>query len=129
MRYVTRLINAVMTSSLWQSCAIILVWDDFGGFYDHVPPPQDDFYGDGPRIPALVISPYSKGGVIVHTQFDLTSPLKLIETCFGLSSLTQRDADSNNMLDCFNFSQVPLPPDVITPDTKLDFSDMVTTKP
>ena len=65
----------------------------------------------------------------MHTRYDLTSPLKLIETRFGLSSLTERDANSNNMLDCFDFTQKPLPPDVITPDTKLDFSDMVTTQP
>jgi len=129
MRYVTRLVNAVMDSSYWQNTAIILVWDDYGGFYDHVPPPQADVYGFGPRVPALVISPYSRGGAVVHTRYDLTSPLKLIETRFGLSSLTERDANSNNMLDCFDFTQKPLPPDVITPDTNLDFSDMVTTQP
>jgi phospholipase C len=129
MQYVTGIINAVMASPYWNQCAIILVWDDYGGFYDHVPPHQVDKYGYGPRVPALVISPYAKPGKIIHTRFDFTSPLKLIEKKFGLKALTDRDADANDMLDCFDFKQTPLPPDIITPDTKLDFSDMVTTQP
>jgi len=129
MQYVTGIINAVMASPYWNQCAIILVWDDYGGFYDHVPPHQVDRYGYGPRVPALVISPYAKPGKIIHTRFDFTSPLKLIEKKFGLKALTDRDADANDMLDCFDFKQTPLPPDIITPDTKLDFSDMVTTQP
>jgi phospholipase C len=128
MHYVTGLINAVMNSSYWKTCAIILVWDDFGGFYDHVPPIQTDMYGFGFRVPAIVISPYSTG-VVNHTQFDLTSPLKLIEEKFNLPALTERDANANDMLDCFNFSQTPRPTDIIEDDTKLDFSDMVTTVP
>jgi phospholipase C len=129
MQYVTGLINAVMQSSYWNDCAIIIVWDDYGGFFDHVPPQQTDKYGFGPRVPALAISPYSRAGVVVHTRFDLTSPLKLIEKRFGLKALVDRDRDSNDMLDCFDFTQTPLPPDIITPETKLDFSDMVTTRP
>jgi phospholipase C len=125
MWYVTGIVNAVMQSSYWNSCAIIIVWDDSGGLYDHVPPPQPDLYGYGPRVPALVISPYCISGVVNHTQFDLTSPLKLIETVFGLPSLTSRDTDSNDMLDCFNFTQQPSPPDIITQQPKLDFSKMV----
>jgi phospholipase C len=130
MHYVTGLVNAVMKSAYWNSatCAIVLVWDDFGGFYDHVPPNQPDMYGYGFRVPAIVISPYSTG-TVNHTVFDLTSPLKLIETKFGFSALTQRDANANNMLDCFNFNQTPKPPDIIEADTKLDFTDMVTTEP
>jgi phospholipase C len=65
-------------------------------------------------VPAIVISPYSISGAVVHTQYDLTSPLKLVETKFGLSSLTERDGSSNTMLDCFNFTQTPLPPVIIT---------------
>jgi phospholipase C len=128
MWYVTDLVNAVMESSYWKNCAIIIMWDDYGGFYDHVPPVQTDEYGFGIRVPALVISPYSNRGV-VHTQYDLTSPLKLIETKFGLPPLTARDAMSNTMLECFDFTQTPLPPVIITRETQLDFSDMVTTKP
>jgi phospholipase C len=129
MWYVTGLINAVMQSSYWQNCAIILMWDDYGGFYDHVPPVQTDEYGFGFRVPAIVISPYSISGAVVHTQYDLTSPLKLVETKFGLSSLTPRDGASNTMLECFDFTQTPLPPVIITPSTKFDFSDMATRTP
>jgi phospholipase C len=56
MQYVTSLINAVMQSSYWNDCAIILVWGDYGGFFDHVPPVQTGKYGFGPRVPAIVIS-------------------------------------------------------------------------
>jgi phospholipase C len=113
MWYVTGLINAIMESGYWSSCAIIVTWDESGGFYDHVPPTQVDPYGFGFRVPALVISPWSLQQVI-HTQFDHTSPLKLVETKFGLSPLTSRDGSSNTMLQCFNFSQTPLPPHIIT---------------
>jgi phospholipase C len=124
MDYVTKLVNAVMQSNYWQNCAIIIMWDDYGGFYDHVRPTKVDEFGYGFRVPALVISPYARAGQVVHTPYDLTSPLKLIETKFGLSSLTGRDGASNTMLECFNFSQTPLPPDIITPATKLDFSQL-----
>lgn len=129
MWHVTHLINAIMDSPYWKDSAIILTWDDFGGFYDHVPPPQVDLYGFGPRVPALVISPYAKPGYICNSRFDLTSPLKLIELRFGLPSLTARDRDSNDMLSCFNFHQKPLKPDIITVATKLNFGDMKTTRP
>jgi phospholipase C len=113
MWYVTDLVNAVMKSPYWNNCAIILMWDESGGFYDHVAPPQVDELGLGFRVPALVISPWSKSGVIVHTQYDLTSPLALLETKFGLSALSTRDGSSNSMLDCFDFTQTPLPPHII----------------
>jgi len=113
MWYVTGLINAVMQSSYWNSSAIIVMWDDYGGFYDHVPPISMDEYGSGFRVPALVISPYSRSGTVIHTTYDSTSPLKLVETAFGLGSLTSRDASSNNMLDCFDFNQSPLIPVII----------------
>jgi phospholipase C len=117
MWYVTNLINAVMQSQYWNSCAIILLWDDSGGFYDHVPPIQVDNFGYGFRVPALVISPYSVSGAIVRRTYDQTSTLRLVEATFGLSPLTDRDRDANNMLDCFNFSQTPLPPLVIPTPT------------
>jgi phospholipase C len=113
MKYVTTLVNAVMQSPYWQNCAIIITWDDYGGFYDHVLPRQTDAYGFGFRVPCLVISPYALSNTVVHTEYDFTSILKLIETKFILSSLTGRDRAANNMLDCFNFSQTPLPTDII----------------
>ena len=129
MSHVTSLVNAVMKSQYWKTCAIIIIWDDSGGFYDHVAPPNIDQFGFGFRVPAIVISPYSRPKTVVHTHYDMTSPLKLIETAFGLGSLTGRDASANNMLDCFDFGEPPLPTDVITSSTKLDFSDMKTTDP
>ena len=128
MWYVTNLINAVMQSPMERHCDYISL-GDYGGFYDHVPPEQTDRYGFGPRVPAIVISPYSRKGTVVHTRFDFTSPLKLIEAKFGLPPLTDCDADANDMLDCFNFFQTPLEPSVITSATKLDFSGMVMTAP
>jgi phospholipase C len=128
MRYVTILVNSVMQSQYWQNCAIIITWDDYGGFYDHVKPIQADEYGFGFRVPAIVISPYALSATVVHTQYDFTSTLQLIETKFLLSSLTARDAAANNMLDCFNFSQTPLPPDIITSSTTFDFSKFIPTK-
>ncbi|MGC8668237.1 MAG: phospholipase C [Chthonomonadales bacterium] len=129
MWHVTDLVNAVMQSRYWKDTAIIITWDDYGGFFDHVPPPQVDRYGFGPRVPALVISPYSRPGFVCHTRFDFTSPLKLIEKRFGLEPLTERDREANDMLDCFNFRQKPLPPLVIRRDTVLDFSNVIPTRP
>ncbi len=129
MWHVTDLVNTIMQSRFWKDTAIIIVWDDYGGFYDHVAPPQMDLYGYGPRVPALVISPYSRGGAVCHTTYDLTSPLKLIETRFGLTSLAARDAAASNMLECFDFHQQPVKPDIIRRDTRLDFSHLKTTMP
>ena len=129
MWHVTNLINAVMQSSAWNDCAIIVTWDDFGGFYDHVPPPQIDKYGYGPRVPALVISPWSRPGAVIHTNYDFTSPLKLIETRFGLPSLATRDRAASDMEDCFDFAQKPLAPRIIRKDTPLDFSGVKPTMP
>lgn len=124
MWYVTNLVNAVMESPYWANTAIIILWDDYGGFYDHVVPIQTDEYGFGFRVPAIVISPYSRSGAVVHTTYDLTSPLKLIETKFHLPALTERDGSSHTMLECFDFSQAPLPTDIIRKNTKLDFTDL-----
>jgi phospholipase C len=118
MWYVTDLVNTIMSSSYWSNTCIIIFWDDYGGFYEHVPPIQTDEYGFGFRVPCLVISPYSRAGTIVHTLYDETSPLKLIETKFALSALTNRDGASNTMQECFNFSQNPLPPLIINRGTK-----------
>jgi len=121
MWHVTDLVNAVMQSPAWKDTVIIVTWDDFGGFYDHVAPPQVDKYGYGPRVPALVISPWSKPGFISHAHYDFTSPLKLIEDHFGLAPLADRDRAANNMLDCFDFRQKPNLPDVLARDSKISF--------
>jgi phospholipase C len=103
-------INAIMQGPDWATTAIFLVWDDFGGFYDHVPPPQIDQEGLGPREPLLIISPYARAGYISHTLYEFSSLLKIVEERFNLAPLTQRDTIANDMLDSFDFTQTPLPP-------------------
>lgn len=103
-------LNAVMQSPDWNSTAVFLTWDDFGGFYDHVSPPKVDNFGFGPRVPFLIISPYSKPGYISHTQYEFSSVLKFIEIRFGLPPLSDRDTLANDILDSFDFNQLPLPP-------------------
>ena len=103
-------LNAVMQSPDWNSTAVFLTWDDFGGFYDHVPPPKVDNFGFGPRVPFLIISPYSKPGYISHTQYEFSSVLKFIEIRFGLPPLSDRDTLANDILDSFDFNQLPLSP-------------------
>jgi len=106
-------LNAVMQGPDWNSTAVFLTWDDFGGFYDHVPAPVDDLYGLGPRVPLLIISPYAIPGHISHTQYEFSSVLKFIEDRYGLTPLTDRDGDANDTSDSFNFSQTPNAPLVL----------------
>ena len=109
-------LNALMNNpSLWASTAVFLVWDDFGGDYDHVVPPQPDTLGFGPRVPLLIISPYARKGHISTTQYEFSSVLKFIEERFGLPALGTRDANANDMTDSFNFNQRPLAPLILTP--------------
>jgi phospholipase C len=75
-----------------------------------VPPPHVDLYGLGPRVPAIVISPYSRPGDVDDTQYEFASVLRFIETIFNVPPLTTRDATANDMLGAFDFSQTPLPP-------------------
>ncbi|HZS77019.1 MAG TPA: alkaline phosphatase family protein [Ktedonobacteraceae bacterium] len=110
--WVTSIVNAIMNSSYWSDTAIFLTWDDWGGFYDHVSPPQIDGLGLGPRVPLIVISPYAKPGYISHQLGEFSSFVKFLETNFNLPSLGQRDALSqiSNLMDYFDFTQTPQPP-------------------
>ncbi len=109
-------INAIMSNpTLWNSTAIFVTWDDFGGFYDHVVPPARDQFPLGPRVPLLIISPYVKSGYISHTQYEFASVLKFIEERFGLAAMGDRDRTANDTLDSFDFTQTPLPPLILTP--------------
>jgi phospholipase C len=111
--WVASIVNAVGESPYWNSTAIIVVWDDWGGFYDHEAPPFFDHWGGlGFRVPMIVISPYapkgtSKQSFISHTQYEFGSILKFIEDTFALGRLGTTDARANNLLNCFNFSQPP----------------------
>jgi phospholipase C len=113
MIWTTNLIDSIMQSPAWKSTAIFVVWDDYGGFYDHAKPPNIDTYGPGIRIPALIISPYAKTGYIDHTQYEFESMLKFIEWRFNLPSLNDRDSNATAPLNAFDFSQQPKPPNPI----------------
>ena len=101
------IVNSIMRSPLWRSTAIVLSWDDFGGFYDHVPPPHADFLGLGPRVPLVVISPWARPGVDHHT-YDFTSVLRFIGDDFGLPRLNAREDRLQSLRSAFQFRR-PLP--------------------
>ena len=106
----TKVVNAIMGSPMWKDTAIFLTYDDYGGFYDHVPPPQVDRFGFGIRVPLLVISPYAKRGYVDNTLGEFSSVLRFIEDNWGLSQLTHRDRNADNLTTAFDFAQEPRPP-------------------
>jgi phospholipase C len=133
-QYVSTLINALMQSSSWKDSAFILTYDEFGGFYDHVPPqpavspdgiqpsdlragdiceppnptgPNCDFVYTGYRVPMIVISPFAKKNFVSHTVADYTAWLKFVETRFNLGTLTRRDAAQMDMTEFFDFANPP----------------------
>ncbi|MGB6521470.1 MAG: alkaline phosphatase family protein [Candidatus Cybelea sp.] len=106
-RWVTKVVNAVGTSQYWKHTAIILLWDDWGGWYDPVAPPQVNYTSDGMRIPLLVISPYAIPHNVSHTEYNYGSILRFIEDTFDLGSLGTTDASANSLIDSFNFMQMP----------------------
>lgn len=115
--WAVEVLNALMESPYWENTAVVLVWDDYGGYYDHVPPPHVDTYGLGARVPAIVISPWAKPGYIDTDPMEFASVLKFIETVFDLPALTQRDRVADDMLSSFDFTQPPQPPLILKPRT------------
>ncbi|HJU57779.1 MAG TPA: alkaline phosphatase family protein [Actinomycetota bacterium] len=108
-------LNAIMRSTEWRTTAVVITWDDFGGFYDHVPPPHVDLYGFGPRVPMLLISPWAKQGFIASDTLEFSSVLKMIETIWDLPSLTARDRRAGDMLNLFDFEGEPAPKMILEP--------------
>jgi phospholipase C len=107
--WVGDVIDAIGESKYWKDTAIVVVWDDWGGWYDNVPPPQLDDLGLGIRTPMLIVSPYAKRGYVSHVQYEYGSILKFIESAFDLASLHSTDDRANNLLDAFDFTQKPRP--------------------
>src|SRR5262249_28097437 len=97
-------VNAIVQSRYWPQAAIFITFDDFGGFYDHVAPPQLDAFGLGFRVPAILVSPYARHAV-VHDTLEVSSILRFIETNFGLPTMTERDAQAADFMDAFDFTQ------------------------
>jgi phospholipase C len=114
--WVASIVNSIGHSSYWANTAIIITWDDWGGWYDHVAPSQvinngtswGSGYVYGFRVPLIVVSPYARAGYISHVNHDFGSILNLIEQTFDLPSLGYADAYADNLSDCFNFNQTPL---------------------
>ena len=105
--WVSSVVNAIGQSQYWNSSAIFVMWDDWGGWYDHVPPVEHDALGPGFRVPLIVISPYARRGYVSHVDHDFGSILHFAEKTLGLPSLGQADARSDDLSDCFDFSQQP----------------------
>jgi phospholipase C len=105
--WVGDLVNAIGQSPFWNSTAILISWDDWGGWYDHVKPPQVDLMGLGFRVPLIVVSPWARQGYISHQQHEFGSFLRFAEEAFSLPSLGTRDAVSDDLSDCFDWTQTP----------------------
>jgi phospholipase C len=112
--WVASVVNAIGESPLWTSTVIVVVWDDWGGFYDNaVPPFQDQYGGLGFRVPAIVISPYaiagtsSDGGYVAHTHYEFASILKYVEQNWDLGSLGTTDKRATSIGNLFDYAQKP----------------------
>jgi len=106
--WVTSVVNTIGESKFWNSTAIFVFWDEWGGWYDHVPPPYVDYDGLGMRVPLLIISPYAKQNYVSHVQYEHGSMLRFAEDQFGLAQLSAADTRANDPAnDSFNFAQPP----------------------
>jgi len=107
--WVSSVVNAIGHSPAWNSTVILITWDDWGGWYDHVAPPQIEPMGLGFRVPLIVVSPYAKHGYVSHVQYEFGSIMRFIEDRYDLARLTNVDTRANPLDDCFDFSQAPRP--------------------
>ncbi|HLX25375.1 MAG TPA: alkaline phosphatase family protein, partial [Candidatus Cybelea sp.] len=118
--WVAALVNTVGKSKFWNSTAIFIQWDDWGGLYDHVAPPYEGYDGLGFRVPLVILSPYAKHDYVSHVQYETASVLRFAEDLFGLPQLADADRRAESPgRDCFDFSgsrrafkpiHAPLPP-------------------
>jgi phospholipase C len=107
------MVSGLQRSQYWPESAFLWTYDGWGGFYDHVPPPSVDAFGYGFRVPALLVSPYSRRGVIDHTTLDYTAALRFVEDNWGLPRLGARDTASAGLASAFDFGAPPRPPQLL----------------
>ncbi len=116
MQWTVEQVNAVVKGGLWPKTVIFISWDDWGGWYDHITPPNVENWTDGTqfrygsRVPCLVMSPYTKAGYISKAMHSFVSIVRFCEENCGLPTINQRDATADNLADCFDFGQTPLGP-------------------
>jgi phospholipase C len=115
--FVAKVVNAIGNSKYWKHAAIFVVWDDWGGWYDHVAPPQYNYYELGFRVPLIAVSPYARARYVSHVQHEFGSILNFVEEAFGLpctapppncGALGYTDTRSDDLSDMFNYSQTPI---------------------
>ncbi len=138
--YVTSLINAAMNGPEWDSTAIFLAWDDWGGFYDNVAPPTVDINGYGLRVPGMVISPYAKKGYVDHETLSFDAYDKFIEDDFLAGQRFDPATDGRpdprptvredvpilgNLVNDFDFNQAPRPPMILPVHPKTTLKEPV----
>ena len=109
-RWLGGILEEIEASPLWPRLAVIVTYDENGGFWDHAPPPVVDEWGPGSRIPAVIISPWARPGYVDSTPYDTTSILRFIAWRWNLPPLASRDANANNLLAAFDFAQLPAGP-------------------
>jgi phospholipase C len=107
-KWVASIVDAIGESKSWDSTAIFVQWDDWGGLYDPVKPVYEDYDGLGFRVPLIMISPYAKQGYVTHVRYETASVLRFIEDNFGLAQMANADKRANDpAADAFNYSQKP----------------------
>ncbi len=106
--WVSALVNAVGESAFWKTTVIFIQWDDWGGMYDHVPPPYENYDSLGFRVPLIIVSPYAKKGYVSHTPYETASVLRFAEDLYGLGHLAAADRRATSpAADCFDFARSP----------------------
>jgi phospholipase C/sugar lactone lactonase YvrE len=106
--WVASIVNAIGNSPYWSNTAIVITWDDWGGWYDHVAPPMFNSYEYGFRVPLIIVSPYSKQAYVSHVTHDFGSILHFTEEVFNLPSLGYADSRADDFSDCFDLTQTPI---------------------
>ena len=121
--WLTDIVNSVMMSDVWEHTAIFVTWDEWGGFYDPVPPPAIDDLGLGFRVPLLTISPYARRGLIDDEVGEFSTPLRFIADNWGLDHLTPRIRKTHNMEHIFDFGRGPRAPVVASTKARTYLKD------